>query len=139
MTEKIRTVIVRPGYHHPSDYPREAFVQAAIERYFQALGCVGHETAGSADLACDCLSGETWIIEAKGETTQVGLDFRTGLGQLLQGMHDASAKYALAVPGTNAFLRQMERLPKRIVDGLSLHFLVVDESGDVKVLESGSK
>lgn len=36
---------------------------------------------------CDA-EGRRWLIEAKGQTSGVGLDFRTGLGQLVQGALD---------------------------------------------------
>jgi hypothetical protein len=63
------------------EFPREGFVQGAVERHFASCTRV---TVGHADFACTDDAGRRWLIEAKGETTDVGLDFRTGLGQLLQ-------------------------------------------------------
>ncbi|MBP1936228.1 hypothetical protein [Paenibacillus sediminis] len=36
-------------------------------------------------------SKDKWQIEAKGETSSVGLGLRTGLGQLIQRIHDEEA------------------------------------------------
>jgi hypothetical protein len=89
---------------HPlgEEFPREGFVQRAIEAHF--AGWERDETT-TADLVClDVDRGVTWVIEAKGETAAVGLDFRTGLGQLLAGMtRGRKANYVLAMPDTPAF------------------------------------
>src|SRR5436309_15921785 len=68
------------GYQLGDEFPREGFVQAALEQHFAACERV---EAGWADLACVDENGVRWVIEAKGETSDTGLDFRTGLGQLL--------------------------------------------------------
>ena len=81
------------GHRLGYEFPREGFIQAALEQHFAA--CERFD-AGWADLACVDESGVRWVVEAKGETSDTGLDFRTGLGQLLQGMSDPQARYALA-------------------------------------------
>ena len=55
-----------------TDYPRERFVQPALERHFYAPDYEPLEV-GQVDLACvHRPSGERWIIEAKGVTSDVG-------------------------------------------------------------------
>lgn len=58
-----------------SEFPREGFGQSALERYF--AGCEP-QSVGYADYACIDKKGRRWLIEAKGETADVGLDSRTG-------------------------------------------------------------
>jgi hypothetical protein len=117
-----------------TDFPREGFVQQALERHFCAPDYEPLEV-GQVDLACvHKPSGERWIIEAKGATVDVGLDFRTGLGQLVQAMHDPSAKYGLAVPKTGKFMTQMGKVPDRVRQLLGIHWLIVDETGAVEIL-----
>src|SRR5919199_1964145 len=91
-----------------SDFPREGFVQRAIERHFAS--CAPAE-AGHADFACTDERGRRWLVEAKGETSDVGLDFRTGLGQLLPGASEPGWTLALAMPDTPKFQRQRRRPP----------------------------
>ena len=122
------------GYRYPKEFPREAFVQSAIERHFLEHG---FETikGGHTDLACrHPATGERWIIEAKGETADVGLDFRTGLGQIVQQFSDPSTLYGIAVPETAKFLRQCARLSKTARGQLNLHVLLVQPSGEVAII-----
>src|SRR5687767_2627475 len=90
------------------DFPREGFVQAALEQHFAS--CRRH-AIGHADFACTDESGRQWLIEAKGETSDVGLDFRTGLGQILQGTPSPDWIPALAMPDTPKFAAQRARTP----------------------------
>jgi len=119
---------------HPlgDQFPREGFVQAAIERHFSA--CERFE-AGYADLACVDEAGQRWVVEAKGETSDTGLDFRTGLGQLIQGMGDPEARYALAMPDTPKFAGQRQRVPEWVREALSLHWILVSEDGELTIAD----
>ena len=98
----------RVRYPRGDKFPNEGFVQRAIEAYFTNLG-FELERSGYSDLVCKREdTGECWVVEAKGLTTEVGLDFRTGLGQLIQRMTDDHCNYGLAVPQIDEFIR-----PKR--------------------------
>ena len=112
-------------------FPREGFVQAALERHFAT--CERFD-AGMADFACVDAQAERWVIEAKGETSDTGLDFRTGLGQLIQGMSDPRTRYALAMPDTPKFERQRKRVPEWVRAALGIHWILVEESGAVAVV-----
>jgi hypothetical protein len=113
------------------EFPTEGFVQAAIERTF------GHhepEQIQYIDFACiNHTTGERWRIEAKGETSATGLDFRTGLGQLLCHMDKEGSCFALAMPDTAKFRALRERVPDWVRGALGLHWLLVDESGEVTI------
>jgi hypothetical protein len=122
------------GFHYPAEFPREAFVQAALKQYFTALG-FQIEDGGHVDLICrnDKL-GQRWIIEAKGETADIGLDFRTGLGQLVQAMNDPSVRYGLAIPDTTKFLVQCGKVSDWVRQAIQLHWLFVRPNGAVKIV-----
>ncbi|GAB2521386.1 hypothetical protein [Lysobacter humi (ex Lee et al. 2017)] len=116
------------------EFPHEGFVQLAIEAFFESKGYVV-DVAQRVDLRCvHAVSGETWHVEAKGVTTQVGLDFRTGLGQLVQGMHEPNVHYGLAVPDTPAFRTQVDKVPSMVVSALALHWLFVGPDKTVTIV-----
>lgn len=115
-------------------FPHEGFVQGAIEAHFRnagyALGTDSH-----VDLLCrHPETGETWHIEAKGVTTQIGLDFRTCLGQLVQAMSANGARYGVAIPDTAAYHAQVAKLSPWVVDQLQLHWLLVALDGSVRIV-----
>lgn len=122
------------GYHYSAKFPRETFVQKAIESHFR-LGGFQFEKQGFADLACrnDKL-GEHWIIEAKGVTSDVGLDFKTGLGQLLQHVDNPSTLYGVAVPETDAFLKQCRSISEWVRQTLNLYWLFVRPDGSIRIV-----
>lgn len=118
-----------------NEFPREGFVQLSLERHFERLGFrpIRH---GHVDyVGVHPESREVWIVEAKGETSDVGLDFRTGLGQILQAMAEPSARFGFAVPRTPKFLAQCRKVPDRVRVALGLHWLFVEESGEVTVVD----
>jgi hypothetical protein len=115
------------------DFPNEGFVQLAVARHFEALGFVEVQD-GHADYAgLHPVTGARWRVEAKGMTTAVGLDFRTGLGQLLQGMSNQQANHGLAIPNTPQFRRQVQAVPAWVREVLRLHWFFVREDGAVIV------
>lgn len=124
-------------YKLGEDFPCEGFVQKSIEAYFLDHGfhILGVE---NPDLLCrNPESGQTWVIEAKGETLNIGLDFRTGLGQLLQQMDSPEHVYAIAVPEISQFLSQCEKLSSWVRDALNLRIILVQEDGRVHILQPG--
>jgi hypothetical protein len=119
------------NYQLGVDFPREGFVQRAIEDHFSSGST---QKLGFADLACTDSSGRRWLIEAKGETSDVGLDFRTGLGQLVQGVPSADWTVALAMPDTPKFALQRSRTSEWARRALGLHWLIVAEDGTVTIV-----
>lgn len=118
-----------------NEFPREGFVQAQLERHFHRLGFRQEKRDHIDYVGVHPDTHETWIIEAKGETSDVGLDFRTGLGQILQAMAEPSARFGFAVPRTPKFLAQCKKVPDRVRVALGLHWLLVEESGKVVVVD----
>ncbi len=115
------------------DFPNEGFVQQAIEAHFAVLGFT-RKRERHADYAGHHLeTGEKWLIEAKGMTAAVGLDFRTGIGQILQGMSDEKSNHGLAVPDLPQFHRQVNAVPPWVRSVLRLHWLFVRADGSVYV------
>jgi len=121
-----------PKFQRGQDFPHEGFVQTAIERYFCECGYKIIEE-GYSDLVC--VNAEIkWVVEAKGVTTAIGLDFRTGLGQLIQRMVEKDTIYAIAVPKTSQFIMQCGQISKWVRESLNIHFLLVDKEGDVQIV-----
>ena len=77
-------------------------------------------------------SGRT--IEAKGATSAIGLDFRTGLGQLVQRASEPAVRYALAVPNIPKFLAQCSQVSAWVRESLGIHLLIVSEDGSIRVI-----
>ncbi|NCB26391.1 MAG: hypothetical protein EOM62_13090 [Bacteroidia bacterium] len=114
------------------NFPHEGFVQGVIEKYFNEQG-YRQIKEGHSDLVC--VREETkWVVEAKGVTTDIGLDFRTGLGQLVQRMVEPETNYAIAVPQTPQFIKQCSQIPKWVRVSLNIHFLLIDEQGNVQTI-----
>ncbi len=124
------------GYKKPNEFPYEAFIQRAIDAYFAAQGFqTATDVGGHSDLVCrNPGSGQRWVIEAKGQTAAVGLDVRTGLGQLLRAMHDPATRYGLAVLDTPPFLAQCRTISPWVRQALGLHWLLVRSDGSVHVV-----
>ncbi|NLX83217.1 MAG: hypothetical protein GXZ04_05310 [Clostridiales bacterium] len=121
-------------YHLGFNFPYEGFVQTRLEQYFTSEGYT--LISGShADLVCEhAQTKDRWVIEAKGKTTSIGLDFRTGLGQLLQRMDQEEVNYAVAVPDISAFVKQVNQLPPWVRKALNLHIIYVNEEGNIKII-----
>jgi hypothetical protein len=121
-------------FQRGADFPHEGFVQRAIESHFSRLGFV-LECETLADLVCvHEHTAERWLIEAKGATSSIGLDFRTGLGQLIQRMTDPSTKYALAIPYDERFLAQCGLVTARVREAIGLYWLIVKPDGSVATI-----
>ena len=120
--------------HYPAEFPRESFVQRAIESYFIGQG-YQIEQEGYIDLVCR--HPETtvrWVIEAKGHTSDVGLDFRTCLGQIVQAMRDPAVCYGVAVPDTPQYRAQCRLVSDWVRAALGLHWLLVATDGTIQIV-----
>ena len=73
--------------------------------------------------------GKKLVIEMKGDTSAVKVDWDTGLGQLLQAMDDSGKDYAIAV--SQRYERLVRIFPSFPRDRLALRFFIVKESGEV--------
>src|SRR5262245_48839802 len=121
--------MARPAFKRGTDFPNEGFVDEAVCRWAGAQRCtdiVRPEGYGRyPDLVAVRPNGRGLVVEAKGQTTAVGVDFNTALGQLLKHMDAEFADYAVAVPDTPAFHAQMQLVPDRVRRLLSLSWLIV--------------
>lgn len=112
----------------------ELFVQAAIEKYFIAKGYeCKHEKRG-IDLIAKKSDEDTWIIEAKGETSNPRVDFCTCIGQLLCNIDESNNKYGIAVPRTYQYCNQVKHLSSYVRKQLNLYILYINEDGDVEII-----
>ena len=68
-------------------------------------------------------------IEMKGDSAAIKTDWDTGLGQLLDGMNDPEAHYAIAV--SEAYERLARALPALAREKLGLRIFIISERGMV--------
>jgi hypothetical protein len=124
-----------PRYERGTNFPNEGFVQASIEAHFEERGFTRIDRL-HVDLVCEHPeTGEQWIIESKGQTTAIGLDLRTGPGQLLYSMDNPAANYGLAVPDIEQLRNQLLKVPSRVRVALGIHWLLVAETGAVSFVD----
>ncbi len=122
-------------FSRPPEFPNEAFVQKAIEQYFTANG-YEIDGAGQIDLKA-WKNKEDWVIEAKGITKAIRVDFNTCMGQLIGHIDNENTKYAIALPRTEEYIYQCKNLPDFIRRRLGLHIIFVDGSGKVNITYPG--
>ncbi|SHL55523.1 hypothetical protein SAMN02745136_05167 [Anaerocolumna jejuensis DSM 15929] len=119
-------------YKKDNCFPNEIFIQEAIEHYFLGYDFIIN-ASGHVDLIAE-KENEKWIIEAKGLTSSVGVDFNTCLGQLIKSMKDSKTIYAIAVPKIDSYKRQCEMISDYFRKLVGLHILVVDRTGNVSLI-----
>ncbi|MCG7639684.1 hypothetical protein F0261_17915 [Alteromonas sp. 07-89-2] len=125
---------IKSGYKKEHAFPNESFIQEAIDTYFISAGYIILDDKYT-DLVCKHpINGDTWYIEAKGLTSQVGLDFRTCIGQLVQRMKVQSSFYAIALPNIEKFREQALLVAPYVRESLNLHWIFVHENQSLTVL-----
>lgn len=126
----------KKGYKLPHVFPNESFIREQLEKYFIQLE-YSIVPEKPIDLKCVHQStNETWIIEVKGKTAQIGLDFKTCLGQLLMRMNNPEYKYAIAIPDIIDYHQQMNKIPALVLQRLNLHIFIISQDGNVKLVSS---
>ncbi|EEJ5470597.1 hypothetical protein AU693_003621 [Salmonella enterica subsp. diarizonae] len=126
--------MARRNYPRGAEFPSEQFVQVSIEKYFSHEGfCI--DTSTHVDLICrDQESGDViWQIEAKGKTSNPGLDFRTCLGQLVQRMTNERVNYGLAVPNIPQYINLINQTSAFAVERINITWILVDCDGSVSI------
>lgn len=121
-------------YKRGFDFPNEGFVQRAIEEYFYKMGYMQINERYSDFVCINPNNNEKWVVEAKGETKAIGLDFRTCLGQLIQRIDSRNTRYAIALPNIISYINQCKAVKQWVRKELQIYWLFVDEDGKVKVL-----
>ncbi len=121
-------------FHNPNEFPYEAFVERRVSEHFQNAGYEVSTEIAFLDLHFKSAGkGGEWRIECKGETSSIGVDFNTGIGQILKRMDDENSNYALALPETQKFRRQTKQIPPAVRKKLKLYWIWVNEKGDIKI------
>jgi len=129
---------IKRSYGLGTEFPCEAFVQAAIEEHFQRLGFTT-DNSGHIDLLCNRPgTAECWHIEAKGRTSQPGLDFRTCLGQLVQRIREKDTRYGIALPDIPQYTSQINTMSAWVIEALGIHWLLVSPDKSVRMVSPSS-
>lgn len=113
-------------------YPNEAFIQEAIENYFSNEGFV-IDTDGQIDLVAE-KNEEKWIIEAKGMTSQITVDFNTCLGQLVKSMEFSTSNYAIAIPCEEKYKVQCMKISEFFRKKNNLFMIIVNENAQINII-----
>ncbi len=125
---------MKRSYKLGDAFPGESFVQSAIERHFREKG-FDIDTSGYVDLLCTHpATRECWHIEAKGKTSDPGLDFRTCVGQLVLHIRSSETRYGIALPHIPEFTAQIAKVSPWVVERLSIHWLLVCGDGTVNLV-----
>lgn len=125
---------IKSGYKKEHAFPYESFIQEAIDTYFISAGYIILDDKHT-DLVCTHpINGDTWYIEAKGLTSQIGLDFRTCIGQLVQRMKVQGSYYAIALPNIKKFREQASFVAPYVRKSLNLHWIFVHENQSLTML-----
>lgn len=119
------------GFKRNASFPHEAFVRLAIQTHFNSSGYQRIDVPHS-DYACvHPANGVQWVIEAKGETYEIGVDFRSGLGQLVQRATTPNVRYAIALPNIPQFISQCKQVSTWVRVSIGIYWLIVSEDGSV--------
>ena len=89
-----------------------------------------HPRFERADIVAEHPEFGTFVVEVEGESSrQREQAMYSALGQLLLRMTDfeEDTHYAIAVPDTNEWERQLEKVPATVVEKLRLRFYLVSE------------
>jgi hypothetical protein len=113
-------------------YPNEAFVQEAIEHYFLAKDYKLEESRYVDLIAVK--PNDRWVVEAKGMTSQITVDFNTCIGQLAKSMTTSDTKYAIALPNEIQYKKQCMNIPDYFRITNHLYILVINENAQIQVI-----
>lgn len=119
------------GGQHP---PGKQEIAAEAEAVLREAGAkiVAHPLHGRADLVAERSGSPTYVVEVEGRSSrQREQAMYSALGQLLVSMRgfDSNIRYALAVPDTEDWVRQVQKIPARVKQLLNLEVFLVSTSG----------
>ena len=98
----------------------------------QGVKIVAHPIYGRADLVAAKESEGTFVVEVEGDSSrQKEQAMYSALGQVVLSMRDSSPQitYALVVPDSERWERQMKKVPAWICEVLRLRLWLVSEIG----------
>lgn len=115
-------------------------IKKVLEQWLAADGWTSKVAWGrTAGIDIDAKRGrERWIIEVKGpgSSQPMRVNYFLGmLGETLQRMDSAAARYSIALPDLKQYRGLWERLPKLAKSRTTISLLLVDTAGHVEVLK----
>jgi hypothetical protein len=116
---------------HPPD-KREIAAECEVWLREQGVKVIAHPIYGRADLVAAKESEGTVVVEVEGDSSrQKEQAMYSALGQVVLSMRDSSPQitYALAVPDSDQWERQMRKVPGWICEMLRLRLWLVSETG----------
>jgi hypothetical protein len=93
---------------------------------------VAHPVHGRADLVAEQSGRPTYVVEVEGDSSrQREQAMYSALGQLLLSMggSEQSIRFALAVPDSGDWIRQVQKIPRTVMSRLEMEVLLVSASG----------
>lgn len=118
------------GQHPPDKRQIAAECEAWLRT--QGVKIVAHPLYGRADLVAAKEGVGTLVVEIEGDSSrQKEQAMYSALGQVVLSMGDPSSQitYALAVPDSEQWERQLKKVPNRIGELLRLQLWLVSETG----------
>lgn len=141
--EQAEHKVVQPISGISPKEPTEPFAENTVQSLLTSYLCKqGYEVntrvpcpSGFIDLVAT-KGGQPIIVEVKGEDkggyTSAEMNFQTGFGQIISRMIDTKARYALAIPITNHYLRVLQKYKNSFgLLRLDCGFFLIHEGGDV--------
>jgi hypothetical protein len=116
---------------HPPD-KRQIAAECETWLRTQSVKIVAHPLYGRADLVAAKEGVGTLVVEIEGDSSrQKEQAMYSALGQVVLSMGDPSTQitYALAVPDSEQWERQLKKVPNRIRELLRLQLWLVSETG----------
>lgn len=116
---------------HPPD-KRQIAAECETWLRTQGVKIVAHPLYGRADLVAAKEGVGTLVVEIEGDSSrQKEQAMYSALGQVVLSMGDPSTQitYALAVPDSEQWERQLKKVPNRIRELLRLQLWLVSETG----------
>lgn len=116
---------------HPPD---KSAIAAECEAWLrdQGVKIVAHQLYGRADLVAEQAGVGTFVVELEGDSSrQKEQALYSALGQVVLSMGDPSPQitYGLAVPDSEQWLRQLNKVPARVRELLRLQLWLVSAAG----------
>jgi hypothetical protein len=114
--------------------PDKKEIAATCEAWLRSEGVkiIAHQLYGRVDLVAAKEGLGTFVVEVEGDSRrQKEQAMYSALGQVVLSMGDPSPQitYALAVPDSDKWRRQLNKVPARIRDLLRLQLWLVSEAG----------
>ena len=128
--------MIAKGYKLPHEFPHESFIQEVLVDFFESEGYSIIEEK-PIDIKCsNADKNETWIIEVKGKTSQIGLDFKTCLGQIVMRMNNPDYIYAIAMPDIEQYHKQVNKVSSKIAAKINLNWIFVSDKGTIEIIRN---